>query len=856
MRSVLLSRGTMKMAWQPQEEGLRQILALLKESQSPDTEIQRDVQKKLEELNKYPDFNKYLIFVLTKLTSEEESTRSLSGLILKNNVRTHFETFHPEVVDFIKQECLSALADPSLLIRATIGILITTITSKGDLSSWPELLPTLCQMLDSQDHNACKGAFNALEKICEDSAEQLEADTVRNPLDVLIPKFLQFFRHGSPKIRSHAIGCINQFISNRANALMCHMDAFLENLFYLISDDDPEVKRHVCRALVMLLELGTDKLHMNMPVIIEYMLMRTQDTDETVALDACEFWLALAEQRCCRDVLVSHLPRLIPVLVKGMKYSELDIIILKGDVEEDEMIPDKEEDIRPRFHKSKTHLQHGPMNKHIDENGSYDEADEEDGGDDDSSLSDWNLRKCSAAALDILASVFKEELLPVLLPILKETLFHQDWEIKESGILSLGAIAEGCMSGMIPHLPELIPYLINCLSDKKALVRSITCWTLSRYSHWVCSQPHDTYLKPLMTELLKRILDGNKRVQEAACSAFATLEEEACTELVPYLGFILETLVFAFSKYQHKNLLILYDAIGTLADSVGRHLNKPDYISLLMPPLINKWNVLKDEDKDLFPLLECLSSVATALQSGFLPYCEPVYRRCVSLVEQTLNRHMAHIQNPEQFEAPDKDFMIVALDLLSGLAEGLNGHIENLVVNSNIMQLLYLCMQDQMPEVRQSSFALLGDLSKACFQHVLPCTPDFMPILGQNLNPDYISVCNNATWAIGEISIKLGSDMSTVMCTSLRNIRDNEEKDSAFRGMCQMIAVNPGGVAPEFIYFCDAVASWAAPRDDLRDIIQKILHGFKNQVGAENWKRFSDQFPPQLSERLQNLYGV
>ncbi len=217
--------------------------------------------------------------------------------------------------------------------------------------------------------------------------------------------------------------------------------------------------------------------------------------------------------------------------------------------------------------------------------------------DSDSTLSDWNLRKCSAAALDVLANVFKDELLPVLLPILKETLFHADWEIKESGILALGAIAEGCMTGMIPHLSELVPFLINCLSEKKALVRAITCWTLSRYAHWVVGQPHDQYLKPLMTEvpptwnvhrsmgpffyfdfdwlqLLKRILDANKRVQEAACSAFATLEEEACTELVPYLGFILETLVYAFSKYQHKNLLILYDAIGTLADSVGHHLNK------------------------------------------------------------------------------------------------------------------------------------------------------------------------------------------------------------------------------------------------------------------------------------------
>jgi transportin-1 len=38
-----------------------------------------------------------------------------------------------------------------------------------------------------------------------------------------------------------------------------------------------------------------------------------------------------------------------------MKYSEIDIILLRGDVEEDEMVPDREEDIRPRFHRSRSH---------------------------------------------------------------------------------------------------------------------------------------------------------------------------------------------------------------------------------------------------------------------------------------------------------------------------------------------------------------------------------------------------------------------------------------------------------------------------------------------------------------------
>lgn len=361
------------------------------------------------------------------------------------------------------------------------------------------------------------------------------------------------------------------------------------------------------------------------------------------------------------------------------------------------MIPDREEDIKPRFHKSRTHT----VKQEIDgQEHEEDSDDDDDGLDDDNSLSEWNLRKCSAAALDVLANVFREECLPIVLPILKDTLVHPTWEIKESGILALGAIAEGCMSGMIEYLPDLIPYLIVCLSDKKALVRSITCWTLSRYAHWVVEQPHEQYLKPLMEELLKRILDANKRVQEAACSAFATLEEEACNALVPYLGYILKTLVFAFSKYQHKNLLILYDAVGTLADSVGHHLNKPEYINILMPPLIEKWNLLQDDDKDLFPLLECLSSIATALQSGFLPYSEPVYRRCISLIQQTINQQeLANTSNTGQYEQPDKERMIVALDLLSGLAEGLDGQIESLVVNSNIMQLLYQCMQDCMPEV-------------------------------------------------------------------------------------------------------------------------------------------------------------
>lgn len=44
-------------------------------------------------------------------------------------------------------------SEPPLCVT---GILITTIASKGELQNWPELLPKLCLLLDSEDYNTCE----------------------------------------------------------------------------------------------------------------------------------------------------------------------------------------------------------------------------------------------------------------------------------------------------------------------------------------------------------------------------------------------------------------------------------------------------------------------------------------------------------------------------------------------------------------------------------------------------------------------------------------------------------------------------------------------------------------------------
>lgn len=37
-----------------------------------------------------------------------------------------------------------------------------------------------------------------------------------------------------------------------------------------------------------------------------------------------------------------------------------------------------------------------------------------------------------------------------------------------------------------------------------------------------------------------------------------------------------------------------------------------------------------------------------------------------------------------------------------------------------------------------------------------------------------------------------------------------------------MISINPAGVVQDFIFFCDAIASWVNPKQDLKEMFHKV----------------------------------
>lgn len=62
-----------------------------------------------------------------------------------------------------------------------------------------------------------------------------------------------------------------------------------------------------------------------------------------------------------------------------------------------------------------------------------------------------------------------------------------------------------------------------------------------------------------------------------------------------------------------------------------------------------------------------------------------------------------------------------------------------------------------------------------------------MQVLGLNLNTACISVCNNATWAIGELSLQLGKDMQPHLQLVLSQLIENINRQVAF--FCQLWVV-------------------------------------------------------------------
>lgn len=869
--------------------------------------------------------------------------RYAAAVNVKNHIKTSYKSIPKDQLDYVKSATLSALQDQNPQLRSFCGTIITEIVQQGGLLQWPEILQELLQLVGNSPGNVPdevqESAMDALSKVCEDNRKLLDREyNGQKPMSVIVPKLLDFAGHQNPKIRFYALSTLRVFIPQKSQVLFENLDTYLQKIFQLANDGDVQVRRVVCQSLVSLVETRPDMLVPHMDGLVNYILTQQSSAgNPDLALDAAEFWLSVGEQSKLRELMGPYLQRVIPILLAGMVYGEDDVERLAGDADDADQ-EDRAEDLKPQFAQTKAgrgatkddqavkeqdqSASNGVMDKDLSDGEiaeSDDDADEE--WDDDDPENAWSLRKCSAAALDVFAVNYHGAVFDIILPYLKENLSHSLWPKREAAVLALGAIAEGCLDVVSPHLPELVPFLISLLSDDEPVVRQITCWCLARYSEWAANlesaDDKRRYFEPMMEGLLQRMLDKNKKVQEAGASSFASLEEKAGDKLKPYIEPILRQFTQCFQRYKDKNMYVLYDCLQTLADNVGNEMAKPELVDLLMPVLIQRWNQIADESREMFPLLGCLGYIALAYGDAFAQFAPPMFERCTKLIFANLQQYMAFMAN-QAVDQPDKDFIVTALDLLSAIIQAIEpAKSARLVVSSQpqFFDLLSFCMEDPTDDVRQSAYALLGDCAIAVYDCLEPFLSKLMPILIRQLDLDLIrdedafSALNalaNVCWAAGEMSARAGDklapfaeklygglfailqheecpdtvnenaatsigrmglscpdqlashlpELAEPFLASMSKIVTTQEKASAFLGFNNLIQRNPQAMEGTLKDYFTAIAQFPQKKPEytnVRESFGHVMQGYKQII--PDFSGFRSSLPPNVQQKLQP-YGI
>jgi len=465
------------------------------------------------------------------------------------------------------------------------------------------------------------------------------------------------------------------------------------------------------------------------------------------------------------------------------------------------------------------------------------------------------------------------------------------------------------------------------------MVRSIACWTLSRFARWVVQmtfapRPGDPppptaeqgmgFMNSILGGMLRRVVDHNKHVQAAACGALATLTQETGEDIAPWLGPTVQALAQAIATYQRKNMRSVYDAVATLCESAGDCIQTPDVARALLPPLLQKWEAGGDAQPDLYNLLECVTSVVMGVGLGAQEYAAPMFARALQLTRQQLALREQAKANPDSDVPYEPDHVVCALDLLSGVADGMGAACEALVSANApaLREVIVASVSDPYsPGIRRSAFALVGDIAKSGGgQHVAPSLPQIFECAAANLQPKMVqaynmSVCNNACWSAGEIALafspealapyvpalcgafvqvlnmtminrSLGENAAIALgrfamrcpeqlaggfgelcgpwCGALRRLRDGQEKEQAFAGLVRLVQANPqGAVGDQMVNMMNAIASWQFVRDQtLHANLLQLMQGYEQMLGAEQWAQLANALGPAVQRKLGNFANI
>ncbi|KAF1471364.1 Importin subunit beta-1, partial [Megadyptes antipodes antipodes] len=595
---------------------------------------------------------------------------------------------------------------PSSASQCVAGIACAEIP----MNQWPELIPQLVANVTNQHstEHMKESTLEAIGYICQD----IDPEQLQDKSNEILTAIIQGMRKEEP--------------SN--NVKLAATNALLNSLEFTKANFDKESERHF---------------------IMQVVCEATQCPDTRVRVAALQNLVKIMS--LYYQYMETYMgPALFAITIEAMK-SDIDEVALQG-IEFWSNVCDEEMDLaieaseaaeqgRPPEHTSKFYAKGALQYLVPILTQTLTKQDEND--DDD----DWNPCKAAGVCLMLLATCCEDDIVPHVLPFIKEHIKNPDWRYRDAAVMAFGCILEGPEPNQLkPLVIQAMPTLIELMKDPSVVVRDTTAWTVGRICEMLPEAAiNDIYLAPLLQCLMEG-LSAEPRVASNVCWAFSSLAE-AAYEAADVADDQEEPATYCLSS----SFELIVQKLLETADRPDGHQNNlrsSAYESLM--------EIVKNSAKDCYPavqkttlvIMERLQQVLQ-MESHIQSTSDRIqFNDLQSLLCATLQNVLRKVQHQDALQI--SDVVMASLLRMFQSTAGSGGVQEDaLMAVSTLVEVLggeFLKYMDAFKpflgiglknyaeyQVCLAAVGLVGDLCRALQSNILPFCDEVMQLLLENL---------------------------------------------------------------------------------------------------------------------------
>lgn len=735
-----------------------ELITILEKTVSPDRNELEAAQKFLEQAatQNLPLFLVELSKVLAN-PGNTQVARVAAGLQIKNSLTSKDPELkaqyqqrwlaidgnaRKEIKKYVLQTLGTENYRPSSASQCVAGIACAEIP----VNQWPDLVQDLMKNMtnpQSTEHMR-ESTLEAIGYICQD----IDPEHLQENSNQILTAIIQGMRKEEP--------------SN--NVKLAATNALLNSLEFTKANFDKESERHF---------------------IMQVVCEATQCPDTRVRVAALQNLVKIMS--LYYQYMEAYMgPALFAITIEAMK-SDIDEVALQG-IEFWSNVCDEEMDLaieaseaseqgRPPEHTSKFYAKGALQYLVPILNQTLTKQDEND--DDD----DWNPCKAAGVCLMLLATCCEDDVVPHVLPFIKENIKHPDWRYRDASVMAFGSILEGPeLNHLKPIIIQGMPTMIELMKDPSVVVRDTTAWTVGRICELLPEAAiNELYLAPLLQCLIDG-LGAEPRVASNVCWAFSSLAEAAyeATE--------------AAEEQEEPATYCLSSTFELIVEKLLETTDRPDghQNNLRSAAYEALMEIVKNSAKDCYPAVQKITLVimerlrqVLQMESHIQSTSDRMqFNDLQSLLCATLQNVLRKVQHQDALHI--SDVVMESLLRMFQSTAGSGGVQEDaLMAVSTLVEVLGADFQKYMDafepflviglknhaeyQVCLAAVGLVCDLCRALMSNILPYCDKIMNLLLENLrNQDvHRSVKPQILSVFGDIALAVGGEFKKYLAVVL-----------------------------------------------------------------------------------------